>query len=185
AMDDERLMVQMAARGDTMAFEKLFDKYQNFVWSVAFRMTYRHDSAEDLAQEVFLMAWRKLPAFEGKSAFSTWLYRITVNTTLNWRRSAGRYVSLPEPGGWEPGDPANDHAPERAAMARDAERILARLLDRLEDDRRLVFILREIEGLSYDEIAEATSWPVGTVRSRLARARDQLAVMAREMEEQS
>ncbi|MDH5511079.1 MAG: hypothetical protein OEZ32_12110, partial [Nitrospinota bacterium] len=55
AMDDERLMVQMAAGGDTMAFEKLFDKYQNFVWSVAFRMTYRHDSAEDLAQEVFLM----------------------------------------------------------------------------------------------------------------------------------
>ena len=184
AMDDERLMVQKAAEGDTMAFERLFDKYQNFVWSVAYRMTYRQESAEDLAQEVFLIAWRKLPGFAGKSAFSTWLYRITVNTTLNWRRGAGRYVSLPEPGEWEPGDPANDHAPERAAMARDAERTLARLLDRLEDDRRLAFILREIEGLSYDEIAKATSWPVGTVRSRLARARDQLATMAREMEEQ-
>jgi len=184
-MDDEQAWVERAAGGDTGAFERLFDRYRDFVWSVAYRMTYRNDSAEDLAQEVFLAVWRKLPGFEGKSAFSTWLYRITVNTTLNWKRVSSRYVNLPAAGEWEVSDPANDHAPERAAMARDAERILALLLGRLEDDRRLAFILRELHGLSYEEIAEATSWPVGTVRSRLARARGQLAAMAREMEDRS
>jgi len=182
-MDDERLVVRKAREGDTKAFEQLYGRYKNFVWSVAFRMTYHHESAEDLAQEVFVAAWRKLPGFEGKSAFSSWLYRITVNTTLNWRRGAQRYVSLPDPEQWEPGDPANDHGPERAAAARDAERILALLLGKLEKEKRLVFILRELEGMSYTQIAEATGWPEGTVRSRLARARDQLAAQAREMEE--
>jgi len=180
AVEEEKEIVERAKRGDVAAFEALFVRYKNFVWSVAFRMTYRKETAEDLAQEVFLAAWRKLSTFQEKSAFSTWLYKITVNTTLNWQRGAFRYAILPVSGDWELAASAED-GPEKAALARESERMLAKLLGKLEKDRRLVFILRELEGLSYSDIAEATGWPVGTVRSRLARAREELSRMADEM----
>jgi RNA polymerase sigma-70 factor (ECF subfamily) len=185
AVNEEIDIIEKAKRGDTKAFEALFEKHRNFVWSVAFRMTYRHDAAEDLAQEVFLTVWRKLPTFEGKSAFSTWLYRITVNTTLNWQREVMRFAKLPNDGKWETDNSGGSNGPEKAALAREAERTLARLLRGLEKDRRLVFIMRELEGLSYAEIAEATGWPLGTVRSRLARARGELSRMAEELGEKA
>jgi len=181
-MNDESEHIERARLGDVESFEWLYERHKSFVWNVAFRMTYQRQSAEDLAQEVFLTAWRKLPDFKGTAAFSTWLYRITVNTTLNWRRDSMRWASLREDKSWETGFHSGDNNPERALMALEAERALHKLLGQLEKDRRLAFILRELEGLSYEEIAASTGWAIGTVRSRLARARQELSRLAENME---
>jgi len=179
-MSDEAQIVEKARSGDTAAFKSLYDKYGRFVWSVAFRMTYDFDEAEDVAQDVFISAWKSLPGFRGVSAFSTWLYRITVNHTIN--RVKRRRITK------ELTDETLRHVldsgvfmrqnPAAAADELDVEKRLAALLNRLDADRRMAVILREIEGLSYEEIAEATGVPIGTVRSRLARGRKDLEEMA-------
>lgn len=183
-MTDERAIVGRAKTGDAKAFEELFRRYKSFVWNVAYRMTYNFDQAEDVAQEVFVAAWRALPSFGGRSGFSTWLYRIAVNKTLNRVRMRRDLPFEADEAAWGLVDAEvfMRQNPEAAAEELDNERTLARLLARLDPERRLAIVLREIEGLSYEEIAGATGVPVGTVRSRIARARRDLEGIAADME---
>ena len=153
------------------------------VWNVAYRMTSDFDEAEDLAQDVFVTAWLKLASFRGESAFSTWLYRITVNKALNGKKG-GRMVhrlSEEETANLLDAETFMRQNPSAGLEKLEAERILAGLLAQIEPERRLALILREIEGLSYEQIAEAMETPVGTVRSRISRAREELEAIAKKM----
>lgn len=183
-MTGEQAIVGRAKTGDAAAFEELFRRYRVFVWNVAYRMTYSFDQAEDVAQEVFVSAWRALSSFDGRSGFSTWLYRITVNKTLNRARMRRELPLEADEAAWGlvDGEMFMRQNPEAAAEELDNERTLARLLARLDPERRLAIVLREIEGLSYEEIAEATGVPVGTVRSRIARARRDLKAIVASLE---
>ncbi|MBI4667142.1 MAG: sigma-70 family RNA polymerase sigma factor [Nitrospinae bacterium] len=177
---DEARIVEKARNGDQEAFGVLFEQYKNMVWSVAYRMTYDFDEAEDLAQDVFVSAWKNLGSFRGDSSFSTWLYRITANKSLN---HAGKRKNVRVVPGEETMAKVDEamfmrNNPQLSIEQMETEKTLAEFLGRLEPERRLAVILRELEGLSYEEIAEATKVPVGTVRSRLARGRRELEEMA-------
>lgn len=182
-MNEEKIIAQ-AQNGDQDAFGALVDRYQKFVWNVALRMIGDSDEAEDIAQDVFVTVWKKLPQFAGASAFSSWLYRITINRTLNGvkkeavrRKNAGQLAQELAGGGSEFfSDPA--YLSEKA----ECRTRLSELLEQLAPDRRMAVILREIEGLNYVEIAEATGAPVGTVRSRIARGRKDLEYLMGERE---
>lgn len=179
--DEDSLLVDKARDGDTAAFGLLFEKHKRRVWSVAYRMTVDFDEAEDISQEVFVTAWRKLSMFRGDSAFSTWLYRITVNTALNSKRGGRIVHGLTDEAtaNLVDDDVFRRQNPSAGVEKLEAERILAKLLARLEPERRMALILREIEGLSYEEIASAMDTPVGTVRSRISRAREDIESEAR------
>lgn len=179
--DIETRLVEKARAGDAEAFGLIFERSKNMVWNVAYRMTGDFDEAEDLAQDVFVTAWRKLASFRGESAFSTWLYRITVNKALNAKKSgrALHRLSDEETANLVDMEAFTHQNPSAGVEQLETERILAGLLARLEPERRLALILREIEGLSYEQIAEAMDTPVGTVRSRISRAREELEAEAK------
>lgn len=177
---NESKIIQKAQKGNRDAFSVLFEKYKDYVWNVVYRMTYNFDESEDIAQDVFITAWNKLSTFRTDSAFSTWLYRITVNKTLNRIRSRHNNQSLSDETLAAQVDTQvyMRQNPETAVDELETEQILANLLNRMDPDRRLVVILRELEGLTYEEIAEITGTPVGTVRSRISRGRKELSEMA-------
>ncbi len=183
---DEDKTVARACLGDQTAFMELFEKHKGFVWNVAYRMVYDFDEAEDLAQEVFIAAWKNLAVYQGKSQFSTWLYRITVNRTLNHVTRSKKNDEFNE----TKVRPFVDENifmrqnPESAVFELEAEKDLATLLARLEPERRMALILREIEGFSYEEIAQATNTKIGTVRSRIARGKDELERYAKEIKKE-
>lgn len=172
-------LVRRAQRGDRVAFTELFRRHRNDVARLVFRMLGPTADVEDVVQEVFLQVHRSLGEFRGQAKFTTWLHRVTVNVVLMVRRAArSRPVFA--------GEPVADHEPDRGLLpdedaARHA-RIAAfrRLLDRLPEKKRTVFILHEIEGQSPAEIAEIVDAPVLTVRTRLFYARRELAEMMRE-----
>ncbi len=176
AGSDEEL-VASARAGDARSFASLFDRHQDRVYQMAFRILGHREDALDAAQEVFLAIHRGLAAFEGKSRFTTWLYRITVNRCRDeLRRRASVRHTRPQP--LRPGeaDPVAP-GPGPAARAADVELhgVLEQRLRELPDELREILVLREIESLAYEEIADALAIPVGTVRSRLHRARSLLA----------
>jgi RNA polymerase sigma-70 factor (ECF subfamily) len=181
---DETALVERAAGGDREAFSLLYDRHAPFAYNVALRLMNDPDEAEDLAQEVFVTAWRTLPGFRGGSAFRTWLYRIVVNRGINRIKARRPASEMPDELMVQRSDPARFMVddPARGMEIAQAETLLNRLLARLDPDRKVAVVLREIEGLSYDEIAAITGAPVGTVRSRIARGRKDLAALAEEME---
>ncbi len=150
-------------------------QYQERVFALISRMTGDPDRVEDIAQEVFLKAFRSLKSFRGGSRFYTWLYRITVNTVLNTMRSQGRRqeTSLDALEGFEVQANADMEPAEVTARLELARRV-REAIDQLEEPYRVIVYLRELEDLSYEEIAEVVELPVGTVKSRLFRARQQL-----------
>jgi len=180
---DDLQLVQRAQARDAEAFQTLVLRYQDRVFNTAFRLTGERGLAEDLTQEVFLKAFKALKKFKGKSSFSTWLYRITVNAaTSEWRRAGaqkrGKEVPFPSVGGdplnprWEPPSSCGDPRAEAERAERNV--LVQKAIEDLEGDFRVVVVLRDIEGFSYEEIAEIIDRPVGTVRSRLHRARGDL-----------
>jgi RNA polymerase sigma-70 factor (ECF subfamily) len=171
-------LVARARDGDRAAFDELVLRHEDRVYNMALRMLGNADDALDLAQEVFLSAYRALKAFESKSLFSTWLYRVTVNRCRDeMRRRATVKHTRPRPlGGPDPDDPpadppARSASPEEAAASRESMGIVAAAVEALPEDAREVLVLRDVEGLAYEEIAAVLDVPVGTVRSRLFRAR--------------
>lgn len=166
-----------AKQGDQDAFEQLVRDNQNKVWSLALRFTGDRETAADLAQEAFLKAWQGLDGFQGESSFSTWIYRLTANVCIDYLRKKARReavepsVSLDDPDGpWaEPADWKQD--PQRQLERSERGQALARGLARLPDWQRQVLVLRELAGLSYQEIGEKLDIDMGTVKSRIARAR--------------
>lgn len=153
AMDDQRL-VALAQEGNPDAFSLLVERHQTMVYNLALGKTGSPQDAEEVTQTAFLKAWQGLPAFQGKAAFSSWLYRLTVNAAIDLP---------PVP------DPAED--PQAQAEAQERRRQLWQAIDALPEVHRTPFLLREMEGYSYREIAKALGLEEGTVKSRLARAR--------------
>lgn len=158
----------------------LYERHRNDVARLVFRMLGRRSDLEDVIQEVFVQVHKSLKDFRGHSKFSTWLHRVTVNVVLMHRRAArSRPVFADEPptDGLEPGDSA---LPDEDAERRERMRAFGRLLDRLADKKRVVFILHELEGLAPSEIAKIVGAPVLTVRTRLFYARRELEAMLAE-----
>ncbi len=173
----EQELIARARAGDPNAFERLVRDNQDRVYSLCLRMAGDRHEAEDLAQEVFLKAWQGLASFQGGSKFSTWLFRLAANLCIDAQRKRERRrgvepaVSLDDPdSSWrEPSDPRQD--PQRQLERTERSRALDRALTRLSDDQRQIVVLRELAGLSYQEISQRLDLDLGTVKSRLARGR--------------
>jgi len=176
--DADQMLVARVQRGDKSAFDVLVLKYQHKIVKLVTR--YVHDPAEalDVAQEAFIKAYRAIQGFRGESAFYTWLYRIAINTAKNHLVAEGRRplehgVDLQDPEQYEVQARLRDvDTPERLLLTDEIQRTVEQAIAELPEDLRTAIVLREIEGLSYEEIAEAMSCPVGTVRSRIFRARE-------------
>jgi RNA polymerase sigma-70 factor (ECF subfamily) len=168
-------LVARARAGDRAAFDELVVRHEDRVYNMALRMLGQPDDALDLAQEVFLAAYRALDGFEAKAAFSTWLYRVTVNRCRDeLRRRATVKHTRPRPLSVDadpPDPPAHGASPADLAVARESEALVAAAIAELPEEAREALVLRDVEGLAYEEIASVLDVPVGTVRSRLNRAR--------------
>lgn len=170
----EASLIARSQRGDLEAFARLVAAHEDRVYHAAYRITGNADDARDAAQEAFLKAFRALPRYRHESAFSTWLHRISVNAALDLVRRRPQVppvpledVALPAPAG----------NPEPEAERSELQRQVHQALGRLAVDHRVIIVLRDLQGLAYEEIAEVLRIPVGTVRSRLSRARDALRVL--------
>ena len=180
ALDDKEI-ISRCKQGDTDAFGQLVDRYQQRVYNIAFRMTNNHEDALDLAQESFLRVYRALASYKGESAFGTWVFRIASNVCLDELRKKKRQplIALSTdalmPG--EEGDypieiaAGEGHSPEQQLLRGEMRREITQALGQVSEEHRLVLVLRDIEGYSYDEIAEMVGVNVGTIKSRLNRAR--------------
>ena len=174
----DRKLVERARAGDKRAFDLLVLKYQQKVANLVAR--YIRDSSEtlDVTQEVFIKAYRALDSFRGDSAFYTWLYRIAINTAKNFlvaqgRRPPGADVEAETAEQLDAGTRLKEYAtPESQVLTDEIAATVKLALDELPDDLRTAITLRELEGMSYEEIAQAMSCPIGTVRSRIFRARE-------------
>lgn len=174
----DQALVERVQKGDKKAFDILVQKYQFKLTKLISR--YVHDPSEvmDVAQEAFLKAYRALPGFRGESAFYTWLYRIGVNTAKNHLISQGRKppnvdIDAEDASYIEGESELKDYAtPERLLVRDEIEKTVHNAIEKLPEDLRVAITLRELDGLSYEEIAERMACPVGTVRSRIFRARE-------------
>jgi RNA polymerase sigma-70 factor (ECF subfamily) len=176
-MPEEERLIARAAAGDTTAFRQLYERHRTDVARLVYRMLGGRSDFEDVIQEVFVQVYRSLKDFRGQAKFSTWLHRVTVNVVLMHRRSArSRPVFADEPAA--DGSMQSDAiAPDDDAERRERVRAFGRLLARLADKKRIVFVLHELEGIAPSEIAKIVGAPVLTVRTRLFYARRELAAM--------
>ena len=182
----DQQLVERAQRGDKRAFELLVLKYQRKLGRLLSRFVRDPAEVEDVTQEALIKAYRALPNFRGDSAFYTWLYRIGINTAKNYLVALGRRAPTStgfdneEAEGFEDADQLRDsNTPESELEGKEIAATVNRAMDALPKDLRTAITLREIEGLSYEEIANVMNCPVGTVRSRIFRARDAIAAELR------
>jgi len=182
-------LVKRVQRGDKTAFDLLVRKYQHKVIKLVSRYVYDPSDAHDVAQEAFIKAYRALPGFRGDSAFYTWLYRIAINTAKNHVAARNRApVSSVSEFGNEDSEVdfsarlSDIDTPEALLLTDEVRRTILSAIDALPQDLRTALILREIEGMSYEEIAKTMECPVGTVRSRLFRARDTIDAELKKIE---
>ena len=182
----DQQLVERAQRGDKRAFELLVVKYQRKLGRLLSRMVRDPGEVEDVTQEAFIKAYRALPNFRGESAFYTWLYRIAINTAKNYLVSMGRRAPTTtefdheEAESFDDAEALRDTAtPENELLGREIADTVNRAVEALPEDLRTAITLREIEGLSYEEIAGVMNCPIGTVRSRIFRAREAIAAELR------
>ncbi|XZG71676.1 RNA polymerase sigma factor RpoE [Chitinibacteraceae bacterium HSL-7] len=175
-------LVARAQAGDKRAFELLVAKYQRRIARLLTRLIRDPHEIEDVTQEAFIKAYRALPSFRGESAFYTWLYRIAINTGKNYLASTGRRPQLSTEYEDEEGDTLDAasqvpdyHTPEAELANQEIVRTVNQAVEALPDDLREAITLREMDGLSYDEIAAVMDCPIGTVRSRIFRAREAIS----------
>ncbi len=171
-------LVRRVQKGDKGAFDLLVLKYQHKIVNLVLRYVRDPDQALDIAQEAFLKAYRALPRFRGDSAFYTWLYRIAVNTAKNYlaaqrRRPMDVELDLQDPEQYDLHAKLKEtDTPEGVTLSRELNETVQRAIEALPEDLRTAIVLRELDGMSYEEIAQTMECPVGTVRSRIFRARD-------------
>jgi RNA polymerase sigma-70 factor (ECF subfamily) len=184
----DQQLVERAQRGDKKAFELLVSKYQRKLARLLSRFIRDAAEVEDVTQEAFIKAYRALPSFRGDSAFYTWLYRIGINTAKNYLVAMGRraptttQMDSEEAEGFESGDQLRDlNTPENELATRQIADTVNQTLAELPEELRTAITLREIEGLSYEDIANIMNCPIGTVRSRIFRAREAIAAKLRPM----
>jgi RNA polymerase sigma-70 factor (ECF subfamily) len=182
----DQQLVERAQRGDKRAFELLVSKYQRKLARLLSRFIRDSAEVEDVTQEAFIKAYRALPTFRGDSAFYTWLYRIGINTAKNYLVAMGRRaptttdIDSEEAEDYEGGDQLRDlNTPENELMSRQVAETVNQSLAGLPEELRTAITLREIEGLSYEDIANIMNCPIGTVRSRIFRAREAIATKLR------
>src|SRR5262250_2460116 len=182
----DQQLVERAQRGDKKAFELLVAKYQRKLARLLSRFIRDPAEVEDVAQEAFIKAYRALPSFRGESAFYTWLYRIGINTAKNYLVAMGRRAPTTtefdsdEAESFEDGDQLRDiNTPENVLASKEIAATVQAAMEDLPEDLRTAIELREIEGLSYEEIANIMNCPIGTVRSRIFRAREAIAAKLR------
>lgn len=177
----DELLVERAKRGDVEAFEKLISQHEKTVYNIAFRLTGNHEDASDVAQEAFIRAYSSLADFRGDSSFATWLYRIVNNACLDElrRRKRQKVTYLDQTVEMEDGEVSRQIAdpsdgPEQALERVELRRAVQESILQLDEEYRVVLVMRELLGYSYNEIAEALDLNLGTVKSRLSRARGAL-----------
>lgn len=176
--ETDQILVSRVQNGEKDAFDVLVLKYQSRITNLVSRFVRNQSDAMDVTQEAFLKAYRALPNFRGDSAFYTWLYRIAVNTAKNYlalqsRRSADSEQDFSEIEQIEGNDALKDNAtPEHLLLKDEIQATVVSAIENLPDDLRTAITLRELEGMSYDEIATVMECPIGTVRSRIFRARE-------------
>ena len=178
----DRALVERAQRGDKRAFELLVLKYQRKLGRLLARFIRDPAEVEDVTQEAFIKAYRALPAFRGDSAFYTWLYRIGINTAKNYLMALGRRaptstdIEAEDAEGFEDGEQLRDiNTPESMLLSKEIAKTVNATIDDLPEELRTAIQLREIEGMSYEDIARIMDCPIGTVRSRIFRAREAIA----------
>jgi len=174
----DQALVERVQQGDKNAFNLLVTKYQHKVSNLVSRYVSNHSDVPDIVQEAFIKAYRALPNFRGESAFYTWLYRIAVNCAKNHSVALGRKppsndVEIEDAEFYDGGEALRENAsPEKVLLTEEIKKVIFDTIAQLPDDLRMAINFREIEGLSYEEIATIMECPVGTVRSRIFRARD-------------
>ncbi len=175
-------LVARVQRGDKKAFELLMLKYQRKILRLLSRFVRDPSEVEDVAQEAFIKAYRALPQFRGDSAFYTWLYRIAINTAKNHLVASGRRPSSPSEYENEDGETFDEtdnlsdiNTPESMLASREIAETVNQAIEALPEELRTAIVLREIEGMSYEDIAQSMECPIGTVRSRIFRAREAIA----------
>jgi RNA polymerase sigma factor (sigma-70 family) len=181
APEEESALVARARRGDLSAYDELVKRYQERIYATIYHMTSNHDDANDLAQESFIKAYQALKSFKGGSSFYTWLYRIAVNKTINFlkQRKNRTHMSLNDLDFNAEHDPdfmalISDKTPRRDADLTELQEKLNAALLKLSDSHRLVVVLHDVQGESHEDIAKIMDCNIGTVRSRLFYARQQL-----------
>jgi len=184
----DQQLVERAQHGDKHAFELLVVKYQRKLGRLLSRFIRNPTEVEDVVQEAFIKAYRALPSFRGESAFYTWLYRIGINAAKNYLVSEGRRppttteFDSEEAEGFEDAEQLrNINTPENELMSKQVAETVNKAMDSLPEELKTAITLREIEGLSYEEIANMMNCPIGTVRSRIFRARETIAEKLRPM----
>lgn len=178
AQEEDQQLVERVQRGDKRAFDLLVLKYQSKILGLVVRFVHDPFEAQDVAQEAFVKAYRALGNFRGDSAFYTWLYRIAINTAKNYLVSRGRRppdsdVSTDDAEFYDGDHALKDlESPERSMLRDEIEATVHETIQQLPEDLRMALTLREFDGLSYEDIASVMQCPVGTVRSRIFRARE-------------
>lgn len=191
ATDSDVMLVERAVAGDQGAYELLVIKYQRRIQRLIGRMVRDVDLVEDIAQETFIRAYRALHQFRGDAQFYTWLYRIAVNTAKKFLLELKRDPTVSESAfksdddgdetSWGRSEPMTDETPESVLAAKEIAIAVNAALEALPEDLRQALTLREIEGLSYEDISEVMNCPIGTVRSRIFRAREAISVKVKPM----
>lgn len=177
----DELLVERAKKGDVEAFEQLISQHQKTVYNIAYRLTGNHEDASDVAQEAFIRAYSSLADFRGDSSFATWLYRIVNNACLDElrKRKRQRLTYIDQTVSVDDGEISRQIAdtaggPEEALERVEIQRAVQESIDQLDYEYRIVLVMRDIQGYSYNEIAETLGLNLGTVKSRLNRARNAL-----------
>lgn len=182
----DKQLVARVKKGDSRAFDMLVMKYQHRIMGLISRYVHDADEVQDVAQEAFIKAYKALPRFRGDSAFYTWMYRIAINTAKNHlvsrsRRPPGTDVELEDAEYYEGGGALRElENPENALFGNELKAVVESAIASLPDDLRTAVTLREFDGLSYEDIADIMDCPVGTVRSRIFRAREAIDKQVRE-----
>lgn len=190
--DVDKDLVHKVQQGDKRAFDLLVIKYQRRIMRLLTRLISDPAEVEDVAQETFIKAYRALPQFRGDSNFYTWLYRIAINSARNWQAARGRRPLQAQEYENDEGETFSSldtltdiNTPESMMVSRQVADTVNAAINQLAPELRTAIVLREIEGLSYEEIAETMDCPIGTVRSRIFRARESIAEQLRKVRESS